>query len=448
MKAVIVGAGEVGYHVAERLSREGHDIVVVDQLTKRLDYVQAHLDVSVFRGNGASPAVLSKVNAADADLLVAVTSIDEVNLVCCMGVGTRAGMVKVARVSNPDFYAGGSVLHPGQYAVDVMINPERELALDTYRLLQSTAATDIAVFADGRLQVISLPVVEGAPVAGKTLAQIAAELGDVPMLTAAIERNGTCLVPTGASTIEVKDQVYLVVTPETHGLALEQCGHHRSTLKRVMIAGGSVEAYYLAQLLQQHEVHATLLVADPERAQEMAEKLDKALVLNGDATDVELLELEGVGDVDAFVAVTDEDQTNILSSLVAKHAGAKQVITLVNKIEYVPLARRIGLDAAVSPRLSAANAIMGHVHRGSVNRVSTFKDTGAQAISFRVSSASPITGKPLAETKFPDGAIVAAISRNEQMIIPRGKDMLMPGDSAVVFALPEAVANVVKLFPS
>lgn len=448
MKAIVVGAGEVGFHVADRLSREGHDIVVVDHNADRLDYVQAHIDVGVLEGNGASPSVLAKAGIKTADLLVAVTSIDEVNLVCCGGSASAPGTIRVARVSNPDFYLGGASLRPGVYGVDVMVNPEREVALETFRLLQSTAATDIAVFADGALQVVSLPVANGAPAAGKTLAQIASELGDIPLLTAAIDRDGKTLVPTGASRIEVGDRVYLVVTPESISEALEQCGHQRSTLKRVMIAGGSVEAYYLGQLLRQHNVQATLLVANRNRAQEMAEKLDKALVLNGDATDVELLELEGVGGIDAFVALTDQDQNNILSSLVAKHAGAKQVITLVNKIEYVPLARRIGLDAAVSPRLSAANAIMGLVRRGSVTKVSTFKDSDAEAIAFRVSAKSPIIGRPLADVELPRGSIVAAISRNGELIVPRGRHTLEAGDNAVIFALPQAVGEVVKLFPT
>jgi trk system potassium uptake protein TrkA len=329
-----------------------------------------------------------------------------------------------------------------------MINPERELALDTFRLLQSTVATDIAVFAGGDLQVISLPVTEEAPVVDRTLADITRETGDIPLLTAAIERDGTTLVPSGSTKIVAGDQVYVVATPVSVARALALCGHEPSTLTRVMVAGGSVEAYYLAQLLERHGVQVIMLVADRTRAQELAEKLDKALILNGDATDVELLELEGVGDVDAFVALTDEDETNILSSLVAKHVGAKKVVTLVNKIDFVSLARRIGLDAAVSPRLSAANAIMRHVRRGSVTRVATFKDTDAEAISFAVSPTSPVVGRSLAEIEFPEGTIVAAIERGDDVIVPHGKDSLKAGDTAIVFALPEAVASVTKLFPS
>jgi trk system potassium uptake protein TrkA len=448
MRAVVVGAGEVGFHVAERLSGEGHDVVVVDTEAERLEYVDSHLDVGVIEGSGASPAILRRAGIDKAELLVAVTSVDEVNLVCCMLARGKRGMVRVTRVSNPDLFAEAGRLHPRTFGVDVMINPERELALDTFRLLQSTVATDIAVFADGDLQVISLPVSEEAPIVNRTLADITREAGETPLLTAAIERDGTTIVPTGSTKILAGDQVYVVATPASVPRALTFCGHEPSTLKRVMVAGGSFEAYYLAQLLERHGVQAIMLVADRTQAQEFAEKLHKALILNGDATDVELLELEGVGDVDAFVALTDEDQSNILSSLVAKHAGAKQVVTLVNKIEYVSLARRIGLDAAVSPRLSAANAIMRHVRRGSVTRVATFKDTDAEAISFAVSSTSPVVGRSLAEIEFPEGTLVAAIERGDEVIVPRGRDFLKPGDIAIVFALPDAVAAVTKLFPS
>ncbi len=448
MSVVIVGAGEVGYHVAERLANEGRQVVVVDLDADRLDYVQSHLDVGVIEGNGASPAVLERADIAQATLFIAVTSVDEVNLVGCTAARGKPGMVKVARVSNPDFYTEVARLRPERFSVDVMINPERELAFDTLQLLQSTVATDIAAFAGGKLQLISLQVTEDAPITNRTLADVTAELGRLPLLTAAIERDGQTLVPDGSTVVRAGDQVYIIATIDAVNKALELTGHQHTELTRVMIAGGSVEAFYLAQMLQEHKVHATLLVQDRARAQELAEKLHKALILVGDATDVELLEVEGVGDMDAFVALTDEDQTNILSSLVAKQAGAKQVVTLVNKLQYVSLARRIGLDAAVSPRLSAANAILRQVRRGSVTRVATFKDTDAEAISFTVSPECPVAGVPLKDADFPDGTIVAAIVRGETVIVPRGDDQIEPGDTAIVFALHDAVGPVTKLFPS
>lgn len=447
MRVIVVGAGEVGYHVAKRLASEQHDVVVVDLKPERLEYVQSHLDVAVITGNGASPAVLHQAKIAEAGLLIAVSNVDEVNLVSCMGARDVPGLLKIARVSSPDFYKDESRLHPEFFGVDVMINPERELAFETFRLLQSTAATDIAVFAGGAVQLIGLVVREGAPIAGRRLGEIGAEIGMRNMLTAVVLRDGHTTIPTGSTVISGGDHIYVVVRPRDVPQALELCGYKHKRLRRVMIAGGSLEAFYFAELLQQHNVDATLLVKEKLRAQELAEKLGRALILNADATDVELLELEGVGGVDAFVALTDDDETNILSAQVAKDIGAKQVVTLVNEIEYVPLARRIGLDAAVSPRLSAANAILQYVRRGNITRVATLKDTEAEAISFRVTSSAPVANKSLADIKFPDGSIVAAIVRGADVIVPRGDDVLEAGDTVIVVALPQAVNKVSELFP-
>lgn len=448
MRIIVVGAGEVGFHVAERLAAEQHDVVVVDVSSERLDYVSSHLDVAVLEGSGVSPTVLDRAGLRESSLLIAVTNVDEVNLVCCMSARGTPDLVRVARVSNPDFYLEKQHLHPERFGVDVMINPERELALETIRLLQSTAATDIAVFADGAVQFIGLQVTEDAPIANRRLAEIGVEEGAQSMLTVAIERDGDTIVPTGATRILGGDHLTVVAPAPEISRALRLCGHEPSTLKRVMIAGGSYEAYYLAGLLQQHGVQSIVLVKNRLRAQEFAEKLDKALILHGDATDLELLEMEGVGGVDGFVALTDVDETNILSALVARHAGAKQVITLVNQVQYVALARRVGIDAAVSPRLSAANAILRYVRRGSVKRVATFKDSNAEAIAFQVTSTSPLCGRSLAEAKLPAGAIVAAIVSGGEVTVPRGRDALAAGDTAIVFALPEAIKAVTRLFPS
>jgi len=450
LRVIVVGAGEVGYHVAERLSNEKHDVVVVDVVHERLEYVQNHLDVAVVEGSGANPSVLEEAGIRNAGLLTAVTSIDEVNLVCCMSVHGGKDLVKVARVSNPDFYADGAHLKPDLFGVDVMINPERELALETIRLIEVTPATDIAVFGGGVVQLVGVPVIDDAPIAGRTFAEIGAEVGEAPLLTVAIRRGGRTIVPTGATGVVGGDHLYFVATSATISRALEMCGYAQTTVHRVMIAGGSHEAYYLAQLLQHHRGQAIMLVKERDRAQELAEKLHNALVLNGDATDVELLELEGVGGVDAFVALTDRDETNILSALLAKHAGAKQVVTLVNKMDYMPLAKMVGLETAVSPRLSAANAILRYVRRGSVTSVATFKDIDAEAIAFKVSEASPLSGRRLADIDFPPGSIVAAMVRGDEAgaMVPRGDHVLLPGDTAILFALPEAVGPVTELFPS
>lgn len=450
MRVIVVGAGEVGYHVAERLANEKHDVVVVDVRPDRLDYVQSHLDVAVIEGSGASPAVLEEAGIKHAGLLTAVTSVDEVNLVCCMSVRGSSDLVKVARVSNPDFYADGAQLRPDLFGVDVMINPERELALETIRLLRATAATDVAVFAGGAVQLVGLQVKHDAPIAGKTFSQIGAEFGTRSIISVAIKRAGETIVPKGTTTAQGGDHLYFVAASQAVSDGLELCGYRHSDVRRVMVAGGSHEAYYLAQLLDQHRGQAIMLVQARERAQELAERLSNALILNGDATDVELLELEGVGGVDAFIAFTEHDEKNILSALLAKHAGARQIITLVNRTDYMPLARRVGLETIVSPRLSAASAILRYVRRGSVTSMATFKEIEAEAIAFHVAATSPLVNRPLADARFPPGSIVAAIVRGEggEALVPRGEDALRMGDTAIVFALPEAVGRVTELFPS
>ncbi len=202
------------------------------------------------------------------------------------------------------------------------------------------------------------------------------------------------------------------------------------------------------QASMKHGIEGTVLIADPEMAHEFAVRLERTLILRGDATDVELLEFEGVGETDAFVAFTDEDEMNIISSLVARDLGVKQIVTLLNRTDYLPLARRIGLETAVSPRISAANAILQHVRRGSIQNVTVFKDSDAEVISFAVAANSPLVGRPLEELEFPDHAILAAIVHDEEVVIPRGSDRLQAGDEAIVFALADAVPGVTELFPS
>jgi trk system potassium uptake protein TrkA len=448
MRVIVVGAGEVGYHVADRMAQEKHDVVVVDTSSARLDYVQSHIDVAVVEGSGASPAILERAGVKEGGLLIAVSNVDEVNLVCCAIARDNPELMKIARVSNPDFYSGKNRLEARGFGVDVMINPERELALETFRLLQITVASDVAEFAGGAVQVLRLKVLDDAPVAGRHMVEVGKELGTAPILTVGLERDGEMTVPRGKSEIHGGDYVYVAAAREAIPRVLELCGYRQTALNRVMIAGGSHEAFYLSRLLGQYRVQTILVVKERERAQELAEKLEKTLVLNADATDVELLELEGVGDVDAFVALTEKDETNILSSLMAKHAGAHQVVTLVNKVDYLPLVKRIGLDAAVSPRLSAANAILRHVRRGSVTRVATLKDSDAEVMQFEVSSTSPIRGRSLQDVDFPAGAIVATLVRGHRVIVPRGRDAAQPGDTAIVFSLPKAVSAVTELFAS
>jgi trk system potassium uptake protein TrkA len=446
MRAIIVGAGEVGFHLAERLSQENQDVVVVETDPERAERASELLDVMTVVGNGASIPVLEDSGVKDARLLLAVTSQDEVNLISCLAASRLGVEYTIARISNPDYYTRGSVLSRERLGIDLMINPEREAARETYQLLQSAAATDVANFAEGRVQLLGLVVQDGAPVAGKTLAELGEEFREYRYVTAAIVRDDRTIIPTGTSTLEVGDQIYMLSpTVEVRSIP-PLLGYEMFELKRVMIAGGSPEGEFLAGMLGEQGIECTILDNDRRRCLELAESLPKALVLHADATDLELLDMEGVSGIDGFVASTGHDETNLLSSLLAKTVGARKVVSLIEKFEYLPLVSRVGLDAAVSPRMSTVNAILRYVRRGKVVTVATLKGIDAEAIEFRVAEDSPIANETLADMAFPTGGIIGTIIRGEEIIIPRGPDRILPGDEVIVFALPDAIPDIEKLF--
>lgn len=446
MRVIIVGAGEVGYHLAERLSQENQDVVVIEADPDRAERASELLDVMTVVGNGASIPVLEKAGVRDSRILLAVTSLDEVNLISCLAA-TRLGVdYTIARISNPDYYERGSVLSRERLGIDLMINPEREAAREAFQLLSSAAATDVANFAEGRVQLIGLVVRENAPVSGRTLAQLGEAYQGYHYVTVAIVRNGETTIPDGSSTIEAGDHIYML-SPLTEVASIPPlAGYDPFELKRVMIAGGSAEGLFLAEILEENGVECTILDNDRRRCLELAEALPKSLILHADATDLELLEMEGVSGIDGFVAATGHDETNLLSSLLAKTVGARKVVSLIEKFDYLPLVPKVGLDAAVSPRMSAVNAILRYVRRGRVMTVATLKGIEAEAIEFRVADDAPIANRLVADLDFPRGGVIGTIIRGEEIIIPRGTDQVLPGDEVIVFALPEAIAEIEKLF--
>ena len=446
MKVLVVGAGEVGFHLAQRLSEENQDVVLIESDPERADFAGKQLDVLTVIGNGASLSVLDNAGVRGARMLLAVTSRDEVNLIACLAAKRLGVQYTIARISSPEYYERGSVLSREQLGIDLMINPERECAWETYQLLQSAAATDVAQFADGRVQLIGLQVREGAPVANRTLVQLAQDLRGYHYVTAAIVRDGVTTIPKGSSSIRPGDQIYLLAPTAEVQRIPRLAGYDRFRLRRVMIAGGSAEGEFLAQTLEEHGVETTVLDRDRRRCLELAERLPRTLVLHADATDLELLEMEGVSGIDGFVAATGHDETNLLSSLLAKTVGAKKVVSLVHKFEYLRLVPKVGIDASVSPRMSTVNAILRYVRRGRVMTVASLTGIDAEAIEFRVDESAKVAGKTLRELHFPKGGIVGLILRGDEIVMHRGDDRIVPGDDVIVFALPEAISDVEKLF--
>ena len=446
MRLLIVGGGQVGYHLARRLSEESQDVVLIDSDPERVEYVAEQLDIQAFQGNGASVPVLDKAGIRSAGMLLSVTSADEVNLIACLAA-TRLGVpFSMARVSNPDYYASGSVLSAEELGIDRLINPEREAAKEALQLLRSPVATDVVPFAEGRVQLLGMRVREGAPIAGKPLSQLSRDLEGSHYVTVAIVRDGETIIPDGSSSMEAGDQIYLLSPTDEVERIPPLAGYDAKRIRRVMIAGGSLEGQYLAEGLLELGVECTIIDRDRRRCLELAELLPKALVLHGDATDLELLEMEGVGGVDGFVAATGDDETNLLSSLLAKSAGEAKVIALIQRFEYLPLVPKVGIDAAVSPRLSTVNAILRYVRRGRVLTVASLTGTEAEAIEFRLKATSKATGKTIQALHLPKGVLVGVILRGREILNPRGEDVLLEGDDVIVFGLPHALASAERYF--
>lgn len=446
MRILILGAGEVGFHLARQLSEENHDVVIIEESRDRARSIQDAMDAMVVQGNAASLGVLEKAGIQRTDLLLAVTSVDEINLMGCLTAAQYKVPIKIARVSKPDYFEYSGILPAERLGVDLMINPEQECALETFQLLQSAAATDFSQFEGGLVQLIGMRVTSDAPIAGKTLVELGREYRRSHYLIAAIVRDGTTVIPKGSDRVQAGDHIFIIGEPSRLPEVLPLAGHTGFKLRRVIIAGGSREGFLLAKMLEEHHVGCTIIESNRARAAVLAETLGSTLVLHGDATDLELLEIEGAGETDGFVGFTGSDETNLLSSLLAKTLGARKVVSLIERAHYIPLLSRVGIDAAVSPRRSTVNAILGYVRRGSVLSVTTLKGTDAEVIEYNISERFPYAGRPLSDVRFPAGSLIGAIIRGNRVIIPRGTDAIRIGDRVIVFTLPDAISQVETVF--
>ncbi len=445
MRIIVIGAGEVGYHLAARLSAEHHDVAVVERDVDLAHRLQAQLDVLVVEGNGASLSCLEAAGIARADLMLAVTNLDEVNLIACL-IGSQFDVeLKVARVSNPEYYER-RMLGERKFGADLLINPERECAREILKLFHRTQASDVAEFADGRVVLMGLGVGEQAPVAGQTLEEIGRGLGERHFLIVAIDRGGQTLVPDGATRLRVGDSIYLVSEAAHVDEAYRLLGLERKIIRRAMLLGGGRVGLHLARMLEKEGIQPTVIERSRARCVELAEVLERALVLNGDATDLDLLRQEGIAETDCLAAVTSEDETNLLASLLAKHLGAAKVVALLKRSEYIPLVSRVGIDAAVSPRLSTANRILQHIRGGHVISMAVMERNRAEALEVEVVEGSRAAGRKVQDLGLPAGAILGSIQRGQAVSIPRGDTRIEAGDRIVVFALPDAIEDTAEYF--
>ena len=445
MKIIIVGAGEVGFHIASRLSLENKDVILVEKNADALRRVSENLDVQTIEGCGSSPAVLEQAGIKQADILLAVTNSDETNLVASLFANILSPTtIKLARIRSEEYLLYREALGQEPYAIDMIINPEAEAVKTIERLLKVPGAVDVGEFAEGRIKVIGVRLNADCPVSGTKLAGLKKKTGNKKILVTAIVRDEKLIIPSGDDKLLAEDLIYFISEEKDLKGALKIFGKRAEPLNRVLLVGGGNLGLKLATALEGLSIHTKLIERDPDRCQELAESLDKVIVLQGDGSDQGLLQEENVQDMDVVVTLTGDEETNILTSLLVQQMGAQKTVTRISRFSYFPLVSAIGLEHIVSPRRAAINTMLQYVRRGRVLSAMALKGEKAEVLEAVALETSDVVGKPLRDVSFPKGALVVAIMRADEVIIPTGDSVIQPHDRIIIFSTRQSIPRVEK----
>jgi len=447
MKVIVVGAGEVGYDVARILSKEQHDVVVIDIDQKALNSVADRLDVLTLLGNGTAASVLQKAGVTRADMLIAVAAIDEVNIIACMMADRLGVKTTVARIRSDELTVEDGVVSTKDFGINLVIHPEDSAAAEIVRLIKRSSATDVVSFCDDRLQLVGIRLDLGAPVLGMQLDRIAANNPNIPFRIVGIARGIRTILPTGEDILHYNDQVFLLARPKDVPHVIRIMGKKEGRLHEVMILGGGpIGSRVAAELSRLKTKKVKLIESDPAEAERLAEKLENVLVLHGEGTDIDLLATEGLAEMDAFVAVTDDEESNLVTCLLAKHLGVKKTIALLSRGAYIPISQSIGLDAAVSAKLAVSREILQYLRGKHVLTVATIHGLDAEMLEMVAQPGAKIIGKPMKELRLPKGVLLGAKFNGKKAKIATGETIIDEGDTAYVFVLPHKIREAEKLF--
>ena len=446
MHIIVVGAGEVGSYVADRLSREGHDVAVIEQHSGRLLSVEEQLDVLTVGGSGTHPQTLERAGVDKADLVVAVTSDDEVNMVTSL-LAKQAGVERtVVRLEASELRGRDAEELREVIGADLVIDPDEETAQEIIELLEYPGATDVAVMGGGEVIVIGARLDPESPLIGRTLSSVAREHEpDWDFLFGAISRGEQTIIPRGNHRLEADDLVRVVVKRRARRQLMELLGLARRTPRRVMLLGGGRTAEIVAARLEDRGAEVVVVERKAGRARELAERLDRALVLQGEVTDADLLADAAAGSFDVVIALTGEDDANILACLYTKSLGCAETIAVVHRLSLLPLLAEIGIDVALSPRTATANGVLRFV-RGGATAVATFLEGESEVLELEVKEDSPADGAIVAELRLPKDVLVGAIIRDGKAQIGRARSELRDRDHVVLFAMPKSVDEVRRIF--
>lgn len=450
MKVIVCGAGQVGTSIVRYLAAEDNDVTVIDQSPELVRKISDAFDVKAMEGFASHPDVLEAAGIRDADMIIAVTYADEVNMVACQIAHALFEVpTAIARVRHQSYLdpVWSDLFSRDHMAIDVIISPEIEVARAVMRRLDVPGAFDMVPMADGKVRIIGVRCTEDTPIINTPLRHLTQLFPDLNIIVIGIVRDGKGFVPAADDHMLPGDEVYFVSDAERVSRAMSTFGHEEKAARRIVILGGGNIGRYLARQIDKHPgVSAKLIEFDKAKAELAAAELEHTIVLHGDALDPDILDEANVSTAEAVVAVTNEDEVNILASLLAKRAGCQRAITLINKSTYSPLISSLGIDVTVSPRAITVSTILQHIRRGRIRAVHSLGDGFGEVIEAEALETSPVVGQMLREIDFPDGVIIGALVRGGEVILPRGDTVVKPKDRVVLFAIASAVKTIERMF--
>lgn len=442
MRVIIVGAGEVGFQLAKFLSIENLDVVVIDTSKDKLKRISQEMDVAMIEGEGGSPSVLKDAGADEADLLLAVTNMDETNMIACLVAKAMFQIPRnVARIRNLEYFSNEVLLQ--SLGIDPAISPEIEAAKAVIRLIEVPFAADVEDFEEGNVKVLGFRIPPDSKLLGKAFKNL--NLTEPKILIGAIQRGDKVIIPSGNDTIKKNDIIFLPVKREDIDLVCSGVGGVMIPVKRIMIVGGGRIGFYVAKTIEERNLSVKIIERDVERCKFLLKSLKKSVILHGDGSDQKLLEEENIGDMDVFAAISNNEELNIMASMLAKSLGVKKVIAIVNRTDYLPLANNLGIEAVLSPRLITAGTILKYVRRGLIHSLTTIAEGKAEIMEAEVKEASVLIGKTLVEVELPKKTLIGAIIRDHSVIIPSGNDTITANDKLIIFTLQESIKQVENL---
>jgi len=445
MLIIIAGAGEVGFHLAKMMSDEDHDLYIIDDNEDRLNYVQSQIDVFGIKGDATNIQLLKENKISSCDLLIAATSSEETNLLVCMA-GKKLGAKKaIARISNFERLHDESRALFMELGVDNIVSPVELASQEIVRLIDQSAFTDDHEFEGGKLTAFGIHISANSPLSNKSVVETSHLNPNLKFKPIGILRQDQSFMIQGDTMIMENDIVYFVSTPESIEQVIKICGQSCFEIKNVMILGGGPMGALTAGALEK-KYNVTLVEKDKQRAEKVANRLKKTLVLNVDGRNVSALEDENLEDMDAFISLTADSETNIISSLVAKSHGVKKTIARVENIDYINLSHNIGIDTLINKKIIAANEIFKYIRKGEVKAIANLHGLDAELIEFDVKAGTKITSKPLRELKLPKSSNIAGVIRDDVGMIPFGGFQVKEGDKAVVFVHHQAISEIEEFF--